>query len=490
MGYDNIIESLLNKQFARAEELSVRALAKDHFNAQLWLYLAEALCFQGYGASAMAVFNRAWILDPDAMWIAQAAEDLKKSNIGRFREETDKLLAVESISVTAALIVKNESEHIENCLRRIVNAVDEIVIVDTGSTDDTIEIIKNFPKIKIINFEWCDDFAAARNAAMPHIKSDWVIWIDADEYLYEEDVEAIKEVAAMFRDVKAPVLIRIGIMCQNDDGSIFGKYYIPRMFRMKDNFIFSGRVHEQLIIVGKDMYYNQNVYSKAVRIRLLHHGYKLSILEERNKLDRNIRLLKKMVDENPYDPAWLFFLGRELFHDGQFDESMEVLSKCERESFHYPGFGRLLGLYTMMAKMLVDKSDYDAAEEVCKKALLLRNDFPDILYLLAVISVEKGRDLYKAAKECAIKSKARFEGYRDIISPDYSILNWKADILLADVALNQGSTGEAYSAYQKLLKSYPAREDIREKIGLILREQGKLTGYDLKQKISLLEKSI
>lgn len=469
-----IVESLKSRHFEKAEELSINALRNNSLDAQLWLYLAEAMAFQGYGASAMALYNRAWLLDPEAQWIAQAKNDLIKSNINRSNEEVDKLLNVCRTSVTAALIVKNESIHIENCISRIVNAVDEIVVVDTGSTDGTLDILKKFPDIKIINFEWCDDFAAARNAALPYITSDWVLWIDADEYLYKEDIEAVKEAAGIYQKFTEPILLRSEIVCQDDDNSSLGKYSIPRMFRLKDNFRFFGRIHEQIVVSGKDLYHSQNIISKAVRIRFLHFGYRQSAIRDKNKLERNLRLLNKMAEENPDDPAWLFFYGRELFNAERFNEAMKMLSKCEAMSAQYAGFGRLLDVYEMMAKIYIKDNNYDAAEEVCQKALMQRSNSPDILYLLGKINFEKGRRLLEKTEANVIQAKNSFEGYRDIVSPDYSILEWKADALLADFALYQGKYSKAMELYQHVLQVSPFKDNILEKIEFIKHEKKKL----------------
>lgn len=476
MDYQLLAQKLIEKKFEEAEEMSVKELDANKYNAQLWLYLGQALALQGYGASAMAVFNRAWILDPEAAWINKAKADLAKADLTSSKKGVDQLLLVKTVSVSAALIVKNEAEHIENCLKKIEASVDEIILVDTGSTDATVEIAEKFSKVKIVNFQWCDDFGAARNAAIPYITSEWVIWVDADEYLYEEDMEAVKEVAGIFDDLLVPVLLRVGVMCQNDDGSIFGRYGVTRMYRKKDNFKFFGRIHEQVVFDGRDIYDKGNTYSHAVRIRLLHHGYKLSVLKEKNKLERNIRLLEKTVDENKNDPAWLFFLGREYFNSGDFDRAFEVLSHCQEEAVKYPGFGRLLEVYILKAQILINRNNYSEAEEICNMALGLRADFPDALYLLAIIHVEKAYRLNKAAEDLVSGSKHSFESYRDIVSPDNSILEWKADLLLADILLYQGRMADAYGLYKKTLEISPMKEEILNKMKSIELERQKTIG--------------
>src|SRR5579864_1059775 len=84
--------------------------------------------------------------------------------------------------VSATLIVRDESEFIEDCLRSLVGNVDEIVIVDTGSRDDTVEIARRF-LVELHHFPWCNDFSAARNHAIERASGDWILYIDADERL-------------------------------------------------------------------------------------------------------------------------------------------------------------------------------------------------------------------------------------------------------------------------------------------------------------------
>src|SRR6266702_8367414 len=83
-------------------------------------------------------------------------------------------------TLSAALIVRDEAEFIEDCLRSIERHVNQIVLVDTGSVDDTIDIARQFP-VDLHHFRWCNDFSAARNFALDQAKSDWILYIDADE---------------------------------------------------------------------------------------------------------------------------------------------------------------------------------------------------------------------------------------------------------------------------------------------------------------------
>lgn len=452
--YQIIIDSLINHEFIKAEKLSVDYLSKNPLSAQNWLYLAEALAFQGYGETAQKVFQRAWLLDPQAVWVKQAQEDLREADLGKKREDIEKLLEVKKVTVSAAIIVKNEENHIAKCLENLVKAVDEIVIVDTGCTDNTIGIAKTFPKVKITQFEWCDDFSAARNSALPHISSEWVIWVDADEYLYEEDIENVRVVAGIYDEVGVPVLIRIGQMNKTNDGQIIGNYDMNRMFSIKHPFKFYSRIHEQVKLDGRDQY-DRAEFTNAVKIRVYHAGYIASEMKSKDKLNRNIKLLEKMVEEDPNNPAWLFFYGRELCTSGRVDEGISVLLKCEECAKDYPNFGRLLDVYTILVNSYLSKKDLDKAEEICIRSMKLRDDFPDILYSYARIKVEKAYKLLNEAEEFVTKSKQSFETYRSIVSPDEAIKNWKADLLASDIALYQGKVRKSVEGFEKALEVCP-----------------------------------
>lgn len=451
----HIIDSLINNEYKLAEELSKECIKKNPLNAQAWVYLAEAVAFQGSGQTAEKILQRAWLLDPQAVWVKQAQNDLKQADLGKVRKDIEHLLDVKKVTVSAVIILKNEEIHIYNCLKNLVKAVDEIIIVDTGCTDNTIEIAKTFPKVKVIQFEWCDDFSAARNAALPHIESEWVVWIDADEYLFEEDIENIRTVAGIFTNVDASVLIRIGQMNKTDGGQIIGNYDMNRMFQLNHSFKFYSRIHEQIINENKDMY-DRNEISIPVKIRVYHEGYTSSAMNKKDTLNRNIKLLEKMVCDEPENPAWLFFYGREVCTGGRIDTGITLLLKAEKCAESHPNFGRILDVYGILVNAYLSKHDLEKAEEVCLRAMKVRSDFPDILYAYARIKLEKGYKLLSDAEEYVIKAKDSFETYRSLVSPDESIKIWKSDLLRADALLYQGKVAKAVEYYEKSMQVSPA----------------------------------
>ena len=289
--------------------------------------------------------------------------------------------------------------------------------------------------------------------------------------MYEEDIENIRTAAAIYDDVNAPALIRIGQMNKTNDGQIVANYDMNRMFSMKYPYSFHSRIHEQIKIIGKDMY-THSAFSIPVRIRVYHDGYTISEMKLKNKLNRNIQLLKKMVEEEPNNPAWLFFYGRELCTAGNIDEGIKSLLKCEKSAENYPSFGRLLDVHSILVNAYLLKKDLSKAEEVCIRSMEIRKDFPDILYAYARIKLEKSSQLLNEAEVYVVNSINSFESYRSIVSPDESIRNWKGELLYSDIALCQGKITKAVESYKKALEASPpsVKGSIKDKLDMINNE--------------------
>lgn len=448
--YVEIKNLLISKKYREAENM-----VKEEFNnnykkldGQLWVFLGESLMYQGFGKAAGQIFNRAWLLDPNAQWIYSVKSALKNVEEGAKREDIDKLLEGSKLTITAGIIVKNEERCIERCIKALANAVDEILLIDTGSKDRTIEIAKKYKQVKIVHFKWCDDFAAARNFGINNIKTDWVIWIDADEELVEEDINSIREVAGIFNDYGEPWLIRIGILNKVGD-IIIQNFDINRMFKIGFGISFEGMIHEQLYLPNKN-----SARTIPMRIRVNHDGYDNEIMKSKGTLERNLKLLKNMVEINPNNAGTLLFYGRELFAHGELDNSEEVLLRAESIGIvakNTEAFGRLLEIYDILMEIYVCKNEIDKAELVCKKALEENEDYPNARFLLANIQAQKAAKLIYEAGENTKRAKNGFLKYRGLVSPNNQILEWQSDLLFADLKRNTGDFYSALKYYKKLV---------------------------------------
>jgi hypothetical protein len=208
---EEMTDLLHAKDFKEVEKKAIERISDNALDAQAWVFLGEALLRRGNGHAAAQVFKRAHMLDPEAGWVEAINREILRAENGNQRVDIEVLLDKNKVTVAAALLVRNEIRCIERCLRSISEAVDEIIVIDCESTDGTREIAQTFPKVKLVTFPWIDDFAAARNAGLQHIQSDWVIWVDADEMLIPEDVLHIREIAGIFNREEAPYILIGGV---------------------------------------------------------------------------------------------------------------------------------------------------------------------------------------------------------------------------------------------------------------------------------------
>lgn len=467
--YHPIAEELIEKNYARAEELAINLIKSNPIDAQAWVFLGESLLYQGYKRTAKKVLNRGWILDPQATWVNAARKSLEGIDEGIERQDIEEILKVKKVSVSAAMICKNEERCIGKCLDSLVDAVDEIVLVDTGSTDNTLNIVERYPKVKVIHFDWCNDFSAARNAALPFLESDWVLWVDADEYLLEDDKAVVKEVAGLFDDIGIQPLLRVGHYNDITPNPSSIKYDVIRMYPLKQGIKFHGRIHEQVVPTS------QNFFSKPVRIRFLHDGYSNEIINLKNKIQRNMRLLEMMVEEEPNNPAWLLFYGRETLTSGDTEKAETILIEAEKKAKETNTFGRILEIYSILINLYLTQNRFKEAEDVCKRCLDVSPNFPNALYYLARIQMENALNEFKKAEANLKMSKESFTKYRGTVSADNDIIEWKADLLTADLKRLTGDLVTAEKIYKNLAEKHPFLKGAKLQLDMINNQIEQLT---------------
>lgn len=206
------------------------------------------------------------------------------------------------------MIVKNEEKYIDRCLQSVFGLVDEIVVVDTGSTDRTVNILKTIENVKLYHFQWCDDFSAARNFSIGKTTGDYVLVLDADEYMVNgsrSELESIVNKNAIGR-------IQIKSRFNKDNQEYYSKSYVSRFF--PPDVKYTGFVHEQL---------DSDKPRVKININVEHDGY-----FEMNKSKRNIPLIQKLLGNNPTNEYYLFQLGKELRINKQYEEAFYFLQKA------------------------------------------------------------------------------------------------------------------------------------------------------------------
>lgn len=197
-------------------------------------------------------------------------------------------------TLSLCMIVKNEEQYLADCLESVKDVVDEIVIVDTGSNDRTVEIGETYGA-KIYSFDWTKDFSAARNASLELATGDWILYMDADERLLSGQDTGIKKLIKR-HDIYAYILNVISVQQYKGHSEKYSMAY-PRLFRRDPRIRFEGIVHEQ---VGPSLKRN-GLRVEASKIKIDHLGYGVSWELVRDKNERNINLLRSQLAQTPDD---------------------------------------------------------------------------------------------------------------------------------------------------------------------------------------------
>lgn len=209
------------------------------------------------------------------------------------------------------MIVKNEEKTLPRCLDSMRGIFDEIVIIDTGSTDGTVSTAEKYTR-KIYDFEWCDDFSAARNFAFSKAACDYVMWLDADDVILPSDRDKLISLKNSL-DGSADVIMLPYNTAFDEDGRPSFSFYRERIFKRNRGFKWKGRVHEAVEYGGNVVYSDAAVTHKSVKTQY----------SERNL---NIYLKQEKLGE-PFSPRDKFYFGRELYYHRHYSLAAAVLKE-------------------------------------------------------------------------------------------------------------------------------------------------------------------
>lgn len=310
-------ELLGQKKLEAAWAAAVAAIARRPFHPEAFLLLAEIALAAGAGRTARLCAQRAREFAPD--W-SPARQFLARPLKGDAKPDWLQLSTIlnppSSPRLSVCLIVKNEERFLAQCLKSVRGVATQIIVVDTGSSDRTVEIAREFGA-EIYSFAWCDDFAAARNAALEHATGDWVLMLDADEEL------PATQHAKLSADMKDSRSVAFRLPLVNAGQENEGRSFVPRLFRNTPGAYFTGRIHEQVFASLLESAKKWGLNTSLGTAELLHHGYSKDLVRDRNKIERNLKLLRSAIEENPTDVNLLMNLGLELVRSEDLSAGIE-----------------------------------------------------------------------------------------------------------------------------------------------------------------------
>jgi tetratricopeptide (TPR) repeat protein len=279
--------------------------------------------------------------------------------------------------LSLCMIVKNEATTLARCLASAKPYVDELIVVDTGSTDNTIEIAKSFGA-EIYTFEWCNDFAAARNYTLAKASGHWVLILDADEELKVE----VNTFQTCLETAMTAIAFAIPL---RDVISNETAMHPLRLFRRLDDLKFVGRYHEHLRYQGNPLTDN-SIVKLLPNVEIIHYGYSEATIAQKSPL--RIPILEKIRQDEGLDLMLLWTLS------GMYEcvQDLEGAQGCYREAFARLSPDLLANtppqdtravrswLYSLGVRSL-EAEDFETASFICQQGSAWFSDYPPLHYL-------------------------------------------------------------------------------------------------------------
>lgn len=359
-------------------------------------------------------------------------------------------------TLSLCMIVRNEAENLAACLDSVVGFVHELVILDTGSTDRTVDIARDYGA-KVSNFVWCDDFSLARNVALEGVTGDWVLVLDADERLTDEIKPAI--VAA----IQDPSHLVVNLLRQ-EIGALQSPYsLVSRLFRRHPAIEFR-RPYHAMIDDSVEALLQTETHWKVVNlepIALLHDGYRPDLITARDKFTKARTTMEGFLAQNPNDPYVCSKLGALYCDLGLIVEGQNLLERgltaqtidaSTRYELHY----HLASVYNKLDQI-------QAADEQLQ--LAIEQPIPDKLKLGAIVNWGALRQSHDD-----LETAAWIYGEAIAIDPTCGVAH-------GNLGLTQKALGQfelAIGSYQQAITYNPSNPEPHQNLGVVLMKLGRI----------------
>jgi len=291
-------------------------------------------------------------------------------------------------TLSLCLIVKNGAEYLQQCLASVQSVVSEMIVVDTGSTDDTLEMAQKFGAV-VRHFLWIDDFSAARNFSLSLASGDWILVLDADEEL---DPLSRPDIGRIINQTDSDIYY-VNILSQRTVDGYQSNFMnsLPRLFRNSVGIQFEGRIHEQILPSAQRL----SLRVANSNIKIIHHGYDGDQQKQSQKLQRNLFLLKKELAENPGNSFARFHLGETLTLLKGFPAAVSAYQSALENSLPE----HLIPIvYQNLGNVYLKLEQYQQTLKQCEKAIQLKPGL-FMAYIFSALAYKKMGDTQKVVKK-------------------------------------------------------------------------------------------
>lgn len=308
-------------------------------------------------------------------------------------------------AISICMIVKNEESKLDRCLFSASKFADEIIIIDTGSTDKTKEIALQYTG-KVYDYEWKNDFSDARNYSITKATNEIILILDADEIIKSMDKIQLEKILS---NMKVGRLLRINEYSRQ---GIAYKYHerVGRLF-IKSHYRYEGIIHEQLVPIN-----HSNIDYYDIPLIVEHSGYEGELETRRNKAERNIALLKAALEKSPGDPYLIYQIGKSYYMEENYNSSCEYFSQVLSYDLDIR-LEYVQDLVESYGYSLLNSKQYETAMQL----LNVYEEFAhsaDFIFMIALVLMNNGKfqeaidEFLKASK----KRKCKMEGVNGYLS--------------------------------------------------------------------------
>ncbi len=346
------------------------------------------------------------------------------------------------LPISVCMIAKNEDNHIEECLKRLKPCKFEVIVVDTGSVDRTVEIAQRYAD-RVFHFAWCNDFSAARNFSVQQASNDWVLVIDCDEYLENVNLAELEE--AIDRNSRA-----VGMIVRNNPYSIQGvrsvmSERIARLFNRRYCH-FEGIIHEQVCALD-----GREIETFQIPLTFYHEGY-VSESGKRMRATRNLELLLHDLETKGPSPYIYFQLGQNYVSLNDLEKAAQYYQKGLAMDAD-PASAFVQSMVETYGYCLIELAKYDVAMTLQDRYEQF-SDRADFIYLMGVIYMKKG--IYDKAIEEFQKATTLSSCSRRGVN------SYRANYNIASIYESMGKLEDARSYYKKCGDYTPALRRLKE----------------------------
>ena len=276
--------------------------------------------------------------------------------------------------LSVCMIVKNEEALLARCLESVKGA-DELIICDTGSTDKTVEIARQYTDKVFTDYTWNDNFAEARNHVLAKATGDWVLSIDGDQYMASGGMGLIREAIRQHPEWKT-------ISCRLQAETTGSYHYNIRLFQRIPEIFWCGEIHNYM-----------SLHPQGSCEATIIYGYSPA---HKNDPDRALRILRKVVQEKPTRAREWYYLGREHWYRKQYEEAISAFDSCLKYSKF---LAERADAHLLKARCLWSLRHGEEARQDCLLAININANFKEAVLFMAEMSWEHNAKTWRAFAE-------------------------------------------------------------------------------------------